>query len=43
MFWLKVKEFIVAYDMVLFMLLITFGWVILYTFFILISMIFFSL
>ncbi len=43
MFWLKVKEFFVTYDMVLFMLLITVGWVILYTFFILISMLFFSL
>ena len=41
--WMKLKEFVVTYDMVLFFVLITFGWVILYTFFILLSMLFFSL
>ncbi len=43
MFWLKVKEFIISYDSVLFMLLIGFGWVVLYTFFILLSMLLMSL
>jgi hypothetical protein len=43
MFWPKIKEFIINYDTVLFLFFITFGWVVLYTFFILISVLFFSI
>ena len=39
----KLKEFFEEYEIVFFMVLITFGWVILYTFYIILSMIFFSL
>jgi len=42
MFWLKIKSFFVDYDVALFFGIVTFGWVILYTFFILLSMLFFS-
>jgi hypothetical protein len=43
MFWPKIKEFIANYDTVLFMSFISFGWVVLYTFFILLSVFFFAI
>ncbi len=42
MFWIRVKSFFIDYDVVLFLGLITLGWVVLYTFFILLSMLFFA-
>ncbi len=42
MFWIKIKAFFSDYDVVLFLGLITLGWVVLYTLFILLSMLFFS-
>ena len=43
MLWLRIKEFVVNYDMVLFMSFVAFGWVFLYTFFILLSVFLFAI
>ena len=43
MIWYKLKDFVSSYNIVLFMIFVTLGWVILYTFFILLAIVSFAL